>query len=103
MRKYAINNLQGDDDKQITAIQDAINTPGICDILIVASNTDEAFTPIVEKVCEVMPIVQFDRYAQTDCPVISERTFGDYAFGISDALFIVHNLPGDKRNRAHRS
>jgi ribose transport system substrate-binding protein len=84
---------QGDDAKQIADIQDIINTPGKCDILIVASNTSEALTPIVEKACEVMPVVQFDRYAQTDCPVVSERTIGGYAFGISGAQFIVDNLP----------
>jgi ribose transport system substrate-binding protein len=84
---------QGNDAKQIADIQDIINTPGKCDILIVASNTSEALTPIVEKACAVMPVVQFDRYAQTDCPVVSERTIGGYAFGISGAQFIVDNLP----------
>jgi ribose transport system substrate-binding protein len=84
---------QGNDAKQIADIQDIINTPGKCDILIVASNTSEALTPMVEKACEVMPVVQFDRYAQTDCPVVSERTIGGYAFGISGARFIVDNLP----------
>jgi ribose transport system substrate-binding protein len=84
---------QGNDAKQIADIQDIINTPGKCDILIVASNTSEALTPIVEKACAVMPVVQFDRYAQTDCPVVSERTIGGYAFGISGANFIVDNLP----------
>ncbi|MEI6289208.1 MAG: ABC transporter substrate-binding protein [Chloroflexota bacterium] len=84
---------QGDDAKQIADIQDLINTPGKCDILIVASNTSESLTPIVEKACEVMPVVQFDRYVQTDCPVISERPIGGYAFGISGAKFIVDNLP----------
>ena len=38
-------------------------------------------------------MVQFDRYAQTDCPVVSERTIGGYAFGISGAQFVVDNLP----------
>ena len=84
---------QGNDAKQIADIQDIINTPGKCDILIVASNTSDALTPIVEKACAVMPVVQFDRYAQTDCPVVSERTIGGYAFGISGANFIVDNLP----------
>jgi ribose transport system substrate-binding protein len=84
---------QGNDAKQIADIQDIINTPGKCDILIVASNTSEALTPIVEKACQVMPVVQFDRFAQTDCPVVSERTIGGYAFGISGANFIVDNLP----------
>jgi ribose transport system substrate-binding protein len=83
----------GDDAKQIADIQDIINTPGKCDILIVASNTSEALTPIVEQACEVMPVIQFDRYAQTDCPVVSERSIGGYAFGISGAQFIVDNLP----------
>ena len=84
---------QGNDAKQIADIQDIINTPGKCDVLIVASNTSEALTPMVEKACEVMPVVQFDRYAQTDCPVVSERTIGGYAFGISGAQFVVDNLP----------
>jgi len=84
---------QGNDAKQIADIQDVINTPGKCDILIVASNTSDALTPIVEKACEVMPVVQFDRYAQTDCPVVSERPIGGYAFGISGAQFVVDNLP----------
>jgi ribose transport system substrate-binding protein len=84
---------QGNDAKQIADIQDLINTPGKCDILIVASNTSESLTPIVEKACEVMPVVQFDRYAQTDCPVVSERPIGGYAFGISGAQFIVDNMP----------
>ena len=85
----------GDDAKQIADIQDIINTPGKCDILIVASNTSEALTPIVEKACEVMPVVQFDRYALTDCPVVSERTIGGYAFGISGAEKVVKDL-GEK-------
>jgi ribose transport system substrate-binding protein len=84
---------QGNDAKQIADIQDIINTPGKCDILIVASNTSEALTPIVEKACAVMPVVQFDRYAQTDCPVVSTRTIGGYAFGISGANFVVQNMP----------
>jgi ribose transport system substrate-binding protein len=86
---------QGNDAKQIADIQDIINTPGKCDVLIVASNTSEALTPMVEKACEVMPVVQFDRYAQTDCPVVSERTIGGYAFGITGAQFVVDTL-GEK-------
>ncbi len=30
---------------------------------------------------------------QTDCPVVSERPIGGYAFGISGAQFVVDNLP----------
>jgi len=83
---------QGDDAKQIADIQDIINTPGKCDALIVASNTSEALTPIVEKACAIMPVIQFDRYAQTDCPVVSERPIGGYAFGISGAEKVVKDL-----------
>jgi ribose transport system substrate-binding protein len=83
---------QGDDATQIADIQNIINNPWNCDILIVSSNTSEALTPIVEKACAVMPVVQFDRYAQTDCPVVSERSIGGYAFGISGAQYIVDNL-----------
>jgi len=84
---------QGNDAKQISDIQDIIKTPGKCDLLIVSPNTSEALTPIVEKACEVMPVIQFDRFTQTDCPVISERPIGGYAFGISGAQFVVDNLP----------
>jgi ribose transport system substrate-binding protein len=83
---------QGNDAKQIADIQDIINTPGKCDLLIVSPNTSEALTPIVEKACGVMPVIQFDRYTQTDCPVVSERTIGGYAFGITGAQFVVDSL-----------
>ena len=85
----------GNDAKQIADIQDIINTPGKCDILIVASNTSDALTPIVKKACAVMPVVQFDRYIQDDCPVVSERPGGQqggYAFGAQGANFIVDTL-----------
>ena len=84
---------QGKDDKQIADIQDLINTPGKCDVLIVAANTSDALTPIVEKACAVMPVVNFDRYVLSTCPVVSERPIGGYAFGISGAQFVVDNLP----------
>jgi ribose transport system substrate-binding protein len=84
---------QGNDAKQIADIQDLIDNPGKCDLLIVAPNTSDALTPIVEKACEAMPVVMFDRYVLSDCPVVSERPIGGYAFGISGAQFVVDNLP----------
>jgi len=74
---------QGNDEKQIADIQDLINTPDKCDLLIVSPNTSEALTPVVEQACEVLPVVVFDRFVQTDCPVVFERPIGGYAFGIS--------------------
>ena len=84
---------QGKDEKQIADIEDLIATEGKCDVLIVSPNTTEALTPAVEKACEVMPVVVFDRGVNTDCPVVFERPIGGYAFGISGAQFIVDNLP----------
>jgi ribose transport system substrate-binding protein len=84
---------QGNDAKQIADIQDIIDNPGKCDLLIVSPNTSDALTPIVEKACAAMPVVMFDRYVLSDCPVVSERPIGGYAFGIAGAQFIVDNLP----------
>lgn len=83
---------QGSDEKQIADIEDLISNPDQCDLLIVSPNTSEALTPVIEQACEVMPVVMFDRYALTDCPVVSERPIGGYAFGISGAQFIVDTL-----------
>jgi ribose transport system substrate-binding protein len=84
---------QGNDAKQIADIEDLINTPGKCDLMIVSPNTSEALTPAVEKACEAMPTIVFDRGVLTDCPVVFEKTIGGYAFGISGAQFVVDNLP----------
>jgi len=84
---------QGKDEKQIADIQDLISTPGKCDLLIVSPNTSEALTPAVEKACEVLPVVVFDRGVLTDCPTVFEKTIGGYAFGITGAQHIVDNLP----------
>lgn len=83
---------QGSDEKQISDIQDLISTEGKCDVLIVSPNTSEALTPVVEQACEVLPVVVFDRFVFTDCPVIAERPIGGYAFGIAGAQFIVDSL-----------
>ncbi len=45
MKNFYHLDAQGNDAKQIADIQDIINTPGKCDILIVASNTSDALTP----------------------------------------------------------
>jgi ribose transport system substrate-binding protein len=84
---------QGKDEKQIADIQDLINTPGKCDLLIISPNTSEALTPAVEEACQALPVVVFDRGVLTDCPTVFEKTIGGYAFGISGAQFIVDNLP----------
>src|SRR3990172_4449579 len=84
---------QSKDEKQIADIEDLIATPGKCDLLIVSPNTSEALTPVVEKACEVLPVIVFDRGVLTDCPTVFEKTIGGYAFGITGAQHIVDNLP----------
>jgi ribose transport system substrate-binding protein len=83
--------VNGDDNKQISDIEDIIKTLGKCDLLIVAAGSSKALTPIIEKACAVMPVVQFDRFAQSDCPVVSERPDW-YGFGITGAQKIVDDL-----------
>ncbi len=94
VKNFFYLDAQGDDARQVSDIQNLINNPQKCDILIVAMHNTDAVTPILENACQVMPVIQFDRFAQTDCPVVSERPIGDYAFGISGAQSIMDNLPG---------
>ena len=84
---------QGDDAKQISDIQQIIDDPQKCDLLIVAANSSKALPSIIEKACQVMPVIQIGRSTQSNCPVITVQSIGNYAFGISGALFIVNNLP----------
>jgi ribose transport system substrate-binding protein len=83
----------GNDAKQIADIEDLLATPGKCDLLIVSPNTTEALTPVVEKACELLPVVVFDRGVRTDCPTSFLKTIGGYGFGIAGAQYIVDNLP----------
>jgi len=82
----------GKDEKQIADIADLV-AGGKCDVLIVSPNTTAALTPAVEKACESLPVIVFDRGVQTDCPVVFTRPIGGYAFGYTGAKFIVDNLP----------
>jgi ribose transport system substrate-binding protein len=93
VRNFFHYNAQGDINQQIADIQDMLNNPTKCDVLIIAAGTSQTLTPIIEKACQVMPVIQFDRYTQSDCPVVSVRPIGNYAFGIAGAQFIVDNLP----------
>ena len=83
---------EGSDEKQIADIADLV-AGGECDLLIVSPNTSEALTPAVEKACEALPIVVFDRGVLTNCPTSFLKTIGGYAFGYSGAKFVVDNLP----------
>ncbi|MBI9047529.1 MAG: ABC transporter substrate-binding protein [Anaerolineaceae bacterium] len=83
---------EGSDEKQIADIEDLLAS-GNCDALIVSPNTTAALTPVVEKACEEVPVVVFDRGVFTDCPVSFVRPIGGYAFGHTGASFIVDNLP----------
>ncbi|MCF3933584.1 substrate-binding domain-containing protein [Acuticoccus sp. M5D2P5] len=85
---------EGSDDKQIADIEDLL-AGGECDVLIVSPNTTAALTPAVERACEQLPVIVFDRGVNTDCPVTFIHPIGGYAFGIEAAEFIADNVdPG---------
>lgn len=82
---------EGSDDKQIADIDDLL-AGGDCDVMIVSPNTTAALTPAVERACEAMPVIVFDRGVNTDCPVTFVHPVGGYGFGIQGAEFIVDNV-----------
>ncbi|WP_245943801.1 substrate-binding domain-containing protein [Acuticoccus kandeliae] len=82
---------EGSDDKQIADIEDLL-AGGDCDVLIVSPNTTAALTPAVERACQQLPVIVFDRGVNTDCPVTFIHPIGGYAFGIEAAEFIADNV-----------
>lgn len=82
---------EGSDDKQIADIDDLL-AGGNCDLLIVSPNTTAALTPAVEKACEELPVIIFDRGVNTDCPVTFVHPVGGYGFGIQGAEFVADNV-----------
>ncbi len=82
----------GKDEKQIADIADLVAS-GKCDLLIVSPNTTAALTPAVEKACEKLPVVVFDRGVFTGCPVTFISPIGGYGFGYTGAKFISDKLP----------
>lgn len=82
---------EGSDDKQIADIDDLL-AGGDCDVMIVSPNTTAALTPAVEKACEAMPVIVFDRGVNTDCPVTFVHPVGGYGFGIEGAEFVADNV-----------
>jgi len=82
---------EGSDDKQI-ADSDALLAGGNCDVMIVSPNTTAALTPAVERACEAMPVIVFDRGVNTDCPVTFIHPVGGYGFGIQGAEFVASQL-----------
>jgi ribose transport system substrate-binding protein len=82
---------EGSDDKQIADIGDLL-AGGNCDIMIVSPNTTAALTPAVERACEQMPVIVFDRGVNTDCPVTFIHPVGGYGFGIQGAEFVAANV-----------
>ncbi|WHZ33351.1 substrate-binding domain-containing protein [Sagittula sp. MA-2] len=82
---------EGSDDKQIADIDDLL-AGGNCDVMIVSPNTTAALTPAVERACEAMPVIVFDRGVNTDCPVTFIHPVGGYGFGIQGAEFVASQL-----------
>ncbi|PLW78293.1 substrate-binding domain-containing protein [Cohaesibacter celericrescens] len=89
---FRVLDAEGNDNKQISDIESFVAS-GDCDVLIVSPNTTAAQTPAVEKACESLPVVVFDRGVQTDCPVTFIQPVGGYGFGITSAEYMVKQLP----------
>lgn len=89
---FIVTDAEGSDDKQIADIDDML-AGGQCDVMIVSPNTTAALTPAVEKACEQLPVIVFDRGVNTDCPVTFIKPVGGYGFGIQAANFIAENVP----------
>jgi ribose transport system substrate-binding protein len=88
---FIVTDAEGSDDKQIADIDDLL-AGGQCDVMIVSPNTTAALTPAVEKACEQLPVIVFDRGVNTDCPVTFIKPVGGYGFGIQSANFIAENV-----------
>lgn len=101
IKEFIVTDAEGSDDKQIADIDDLL-AGGKCDILIVSPNTSAALTPAVEKACEQLPVIVFDRGVNTDCPVTFIKPIGGYAFGIQSATFIAENVGPDAKVLALR-
>ena len=89
---FVVTDAEGSDDRQIADIDDLL-ARGSCDVLIVSPNTTAALTPAVERACEQLPVIVFDRGVNTDCPVTFIKPVGGYGFGIQSGEFIAENAP----------
>ena len=90
IKEFIVTDAEGSDDKQIADIDDLL-AGGNCDVLIVSPNTTAALTPAVEKACQQLPVIVFDRGVNTQCPVTFIKPVGGYGFGIQSAQFIADN------------
>jgi ribose transport system substrate-binding protein len=82
---------EGNDNKQISDIDDLLGQD--CDVLIVSPNTTAALTPAIEKACEQLPVIVFDRGVETDCSTTFIHPIGGYVFGAVGAEFLVEQVP----------
>jgi len=80
----------GQDDKQISDIQDLLTQN--CSILIVSPNTTGPLTTIVKQACGKIPVIDFDRGVNTDCPVTHVHPIGGFLFGADGANFLVQHV-----------
>ena len=90
--EFIVTDAENSDDKQISDINDLLAS-GQCDVLLVSPNTTAALTPAVERACEQLPVIVFDRGVNTDCPVTFISPIGGYAFGAAGARFVVDSIP----------
>ena len=93
---FVVRDAGGSQEQQIADIEELVDR-GDCDILIVSPASTAALTPAVERACEALPVIVFDRGVNTDCPVTFIKPIGGYAFGADAADFLVENVePGGR-------
>ncbi len=92
IKDFISTDAESKDDKQIADINDLLSGDR-CDVLIISPNTTAALTPAVEKACQKLPVVVFDRGVTTSCPVTFVEPIGGYAYGIRAAEFIAEHVP----------
>lgn len=87
--EFRVSDAADDDNQQISDIQAFIDA-GDCAGIIISPSTTATLTPAVEAACDSgVPVIVFDRGAETDCMVTFIHPIGGYAFGADAAEFLV--------------
>lgn len=91
IEEFTVVDAGEDPNKQISDIDDLLGQD--CDVLLVSPTTTAALTPAVEKACEQLPVIVFDRGVNTDCATTFIHPIGGYVFGAVGAEFLVEQVP----------
>jgi len=100
--EFRVTDAGGDDAKQIADVEDLI-AQGDCDAFIIAPNTTEALTPVVEQLYATgKPVVVFDRGVNTTDYTTFIHPIGGFAFGYVGADWLAREMGGEGKVLALR-